>query len=128
MGDETVTNAALGRRFFDLIEAGDLAGVAACYADDAVIWHNTDGIAQGKADNLETLKRFTGAFSGIRYTDRRLVAFDTGFAHQHLLAARRRDGAEVQLAAAIVCEVKDGKITRLDEYFDSAQLAPWLAR
>jgi ketosteroid isomerase-like protein len=118
---------ALGKRFFDLIEAGDLAGVADCYADDAVIWHNTDGVAQGKAANLETLRRFTGAFSAIRYTDRRLAAFPGGFAHQHVLRARRADGGEVALAAAIVCEVKDGRIARLEEYFDSAQLAAWFA-
>ncbi len=126
MSDESAANEALGKRFFDLIEAGDLAGAGNCYADDAVIWHNTDGVAQGKAANLETLKRFTGAFSSIRYDNRRLVAFPGGFAHQHVLKARRADGGEVELAAAIVCEVKGGRITRLDEYFDSAQLAAWL--
>ena len=125
MTDATAANTALGKRFFDLIEAGDLDAVAACYADDAVIWHNTDGIAQGKAENLETLKRFTAAFAGIAYTERRLAAWPGGFSHQHLLKAKKRDGAEVELAAAIVCEVKGGKITRLDEYFDSAKLAAW---
>jgi ketosteroid isomerase-like protein len=125
MTDATAANTALGKRFFDLVEAGDLGGVADCYAEDAVIWHNTDGIAQGKAANLETLKRFTGAFTGIRYTDRRLAAWPGGFSHQHVLTAKKADGTEVELAAAIVCEVCDGKITRLDEYFDSAKLAAW---
>jgi ketosteroid isomerase-like protein len=125
MTDATAANTALGKRFFDLIEAGDLVAVAACYAEDAVIWHNTDGIAQGKAENLETLKRFISAFAGIRYEERRLAAFETGFAHRHLLRARKKDGAEVELAAAIVCDVRDGRNTRLDEYFDSAKLAAW---
>ena len=34
-----------------------------------------------------------------------------------------KDGREVTLAACVVCKVREGKITRLDEYFDSAALA-----
>jgi len=50
--------AALARRFFDAIEAGDFAVVADCYADDAVIWHNTDRLDSSKAENLEVLANF----------------------------------------------------------------------
>jgi len=124
--DELAATLDLARRFFDAIEAGDTETAAACYADDAAIWHNTDGQLQGKAANLETLKRFTGAVSDIRYTDRRVASFAGGFVQQHVLKARRGE-REVELAAAIVCEVRDGRITRLDEYFDSAQLATWFA-
>jgi ketosteroid isomerase-like protein len=128
MEREAADIEALARRFFDHIESGEIAAAADCYADDAVIWHNTDGVSHGKAANIDTLERFTGAFAHIRYTNRRLAAFPGGFVHQHLLTARRRDGTDVALAAAIICEVKAGRITRLDEYFDSAQLAAWLAR
>ena len=31
--------------------------------------------------------------------------------------------ATVRLPCAIICQVEDGKITRLDEYFDSAHVA-----
>jgi ketosteroid isomerase-like protein len=49
---------ALARRFFDAIEAGDVEAVAACYADEAVIWHNPDGLANTKAENVATLANF----------------------------------------------------------------------
>ena len=58
------------------------------------------------------------------YDDRRLDVFAGGFVQQHVLRATRvRDGAKVALAACLVCRVHDGKITRLDEYFDSAAVA-----
>jgi ketosteroid isomerase-like protein len=127
MADDVAAVEALAKRFFDRIEAGDLQGVADCYAEDAVIWHNTDRAEQGKAANVEVLKGFTGRFSGIRYADRRLSVWPGGFAHQHLLRARRADGGEVELPAALICRVDGGKITRLDEYFDSAHLTAWFA-
>ncbi len=117
--------ADLARRFFDAIEAGDFAVVADCYADDAVIWRNTDRAEQDKADNLEVLANFVKALPVRRYEDRRLVVTADGFVQQHVLVCPRADGTLRELPAAIVCAVKDGRITRLDEYFDSAQLAAW---
>ncbi|MFC3067703.1 nuclear transport factor 2 family protein [Phenylobacterium soli] len=115
--------AALAKRFFDAVEAGDIETVAACYADEAAIWHNTDGLAQTKDQNLKVLKGFTRHIGEIRYRDRRLDVFPGGFVHQHRLTGRRPDGVEVELPATLVCRVKDGRITRLDEYFDSAHEA-----
>ncbi|MGH9269678.1 MAG: hypothetical protein ACRDZ2_00205 [Ilumatobacteraceae bacterium] len=34
----------LAERFFAAIEAGDLDAVGGIYADEAVIWHNHDGV------------------------------------------------------------------------------------
>jgi len=119
--------AALAARFFDAIEAGDLEAVAACYAPDARIWHNTDGVVQGPDENARTLKGMARAFADRRYQERRLRVFPGGFVQQHVLRARRlRDGAEVSLAACLVCETADGRITRLDEYFDSAAVAAFV--
>jgi ketosteroid isomerase-like protein len=59
------------------------------------------------------------------YTRRRLEVFEGGFVEQHLLRGKLADGREVSLAACIVCKVRDGRITRLDEYFDSAELEKW---
>lgn len=115
----------LARRFFDAIEAGDVGAVGACYADDAVIWHNTDGLANTKAENVATLTNFIRYIPERRYQDRRLTVFPGGFVQQHRLVGKRRDGVEVELTACIVCAVADRVITRLDEYFDAAQVAAW---
>ncbi|HEX3407854.1 MAG TPA: nuclear transport factor 2 family protein [Caulobacteraceae bacterium] len=116
--------AALAKRFFACIETGDVDGLVACYAPGAEIWHNTDGQLQGPEDNRVTLNGLVRYFADRVYDERRLDVFPGGFVQQHVLRATRlRDGATVALAACLVCRVKDGQITRLDEYFDSAAVA-----
>jgi ketosteroid isomerase-like protein len=115
----------LAKRFFDAIEAGDFETVADCYAEDAVIWHNTDRMSSTKAENLKVLANFVKRAPVRRYDERKLTAWPGGFVHQHVLRSEKPDGTPVQLHAAIVCAVREGRITRLDEYFDSAELATW---
>jgi ketosteroid isomerase-like protein len=119
---------ALAKRFFDAVEAGDIEAVGAIYAPGAVIWHNTDGLETSREANLETLRGFTRLIGERRYTNRRVQVSAHGFTQQHVLEGARRDGTEVSLAACIVCEVHDGRITRLDEYFDSAALTAFVGR
>ena len=55
---------------------------------------------------------------------RRLEVFPGGFVQQHLLKGRRvTDGLPVQLPACVIAYVREGRITRLDEYLDSAHVA-----
>jgi len=115
----------LAARFFDAIEAGDTAAVADCYAEDVAIWHNTDRQLETKADNVKTLSGFIRHIPTRRYEDRRLTVYPGGFVQQHLLVGVRPDGKRVELPACIVCAVAEGRITRLDEYFDSEQVAAW---
>ncbi len=119
---------ALASRLFDAIEAGDVEAVAACYAPDIVIWHNTDGIGQTREENLKTLAGVIRLLPERRYEQRRLEVFDGGFVQQHVLAGVRADGARVSLPAALIGQVRGGKITRLDEYLDSAQVAAFVGR
>jgi ketosteroid isomerase-like protein len=121
--DTPEENAALARRFIDAVEAGEVATAMACYAPDARIWHNTDGKAQSPAENAAVLEGFVKGVPTRSYDERRLNAFPGGFVEQHVLRGTTRGGVKFELAACIVCEVKNGKITRLDEYFDSAALA-----
>lgn len=118
--------AALAKRFFDAIEEGDIQTVRAVYAPDAVIWHNTDNIENTREENLAVLDGFIKRIPVRRYENRRLDVFEDGFVHQHLLRGKTRDGRELALPAALICKVKDGRITRLDEYFDSAAVAAWM--
>lgn len=113
----------LARRFFDAAERGDIDTLYGCYAPDARIWHNTDESEQTRDDNAQALRGFVRRISDRAYVDRRVRVFDGGFVQQHVLEGVRADGVRVRLAACIVCEVEDGKIVRLDEYFDSARVA-----
>lgn len=114
---------SLAKRFFDAVEAGDIAAVYECYAPDARIWHNTDELEQSRDENAATLRGFVERIPQRVYAKRRLQVFPGGFVHQHELQCVRADGVRVVLPACIVCEVQDGRISRLDEYFDSARVA-----
>jgi ketosteroid isomerase-like protein len=115
---------ALAKRFFDCVEQGDIDGLVACYAPDAKIWHNTDEQEQAPSENRATLEGLVTRILDRVYDDRRLEVFPGGFVQQHVLrGTRKHDGERVALPACIVCAVKGGKITRLDEYFDSARVA-----
>jgi uncharacterized protein len=59
---------------------------------------------------------------GIRYEEIRRQATPTGFVQQHVMRGTAPSGKAFELAACIVCTVVGGRITRLDEYLDSAQL------
>jgi ketosteroid isomerase-like protein len=118
----------LAKTFFDAVEHGDVAALRTIYAPDAKIWHNTDGLEQTVDDNVKTLEGFVSRIANRRYEDRRVGAFPGGFVHQHTLTGTRtKDGVPVRLAACIVCAVKNGRITRLDEYFDSDAVARFRA-
>jgi ketosteroid isomerase-like protein len=110
-------------RFFAAVSAGDLATVRAIYAPDAVIWHNNDDTEQTVDENLRVLRWATSRITGFRYEDVRRTATATGFMEQHTLRGTAPNGEELRVPACIVCTVRDGRITRLDEYFDSTQIA-----
>lgn len=118
----------LARDFFNAVERGDVGALKTFYAPDAKIWHNTDEIEQTPDDNVSTLESFVERIRYRKYDDRRLHTFPGGFVHQHTLTGTRaKDGARVRLTACIVCSVENGRITRLDEYFDSAAVARFRA-
>ncbi|HYC57041.1 MAG TPA: nuclear transport factor 2 family protein [Candidatus Binatia bacterium] len=127
MPDSTTETLTLARRFFAAIESGDVATIASIYAPGAVVWHNHDGIAQPVDENLATLGAFIAASRERRYEVSRLAAFEGGFVQQHVLTAVSNKGASFELPACVVCKVECGRITRLDEYFDSAQVQTLIA-
>jgi ketosteroid isomerase-like protein len=110
----------LAERFFKAIEAGDIDAVTEIYAPDAEIWHNNDGVVQGPADNARTLTWITQNLKDVAYTEIRRSATDDGFVQQHVLVATNRAGQRVEVPACLVVRIADGRITRLDEYLDSA--------
>jgi ketosteroid isomerase-like protein len=118
----------LADRFFAAIEAGDVESVASCYADDAVIWHNTDQVEQPKADNLAVLGWLVKNTVRREYREIRRSIIDGGFVQQHVLHIEFDDGRAGELPACLVVQVADDRITRLDEYIDGASVADTFGR
>jgi ketosteroid isomerase-like protein len=118
---------ALAHRFVSAIEAGDFETMRACYAPRAQIWHNTDGLdakPQDRDTNVKSLKWMRRFVTGMRYDIARRERTDTGFLQTHVLRATTTLGEPFALPAAVICTVENGAITRLDEYFSAADLAP----
>ena len=110
----------LAARFFTAVERGDIDTVRSIYAPEARIWHNHDSTEQTVEQNLRVLAWLARHLPGRRYSVRRRVAIPGGFLQQHVLEGETATGA-FSMPACIVCEVADGRITRLEEYLDSAQ-------
>lgn len=121
---EADESAALAKRLFDAIEKGDIETMMACFAPDAEIWHNTDELVVTPEQTAATLTGMVARIRDRSYAERQLNVFQGGFVQQHaLIGMRAHDDVAVRLPCAIVCRVVNGRITRLDEYFDSAHVA-----
>lgn len=95
----------LAERFMGAIPVGDAETVRACYAPGASIWHNNDGIEQAVDQNIKVLN---------------WIARKLPQRHYQVLEATLPDGTVWAMPACVVVRMKDGAITRLDEYLDSA--------
>jgi ketosteroid isomerase-like protein len=108
-------------RFFAALEAGDIATVRAIYAPDALIWHNDDLIEQPVEENLKVLAGLHKAVTGLHYEIIRRAPVADGVIQQHVLRGTLPNGQDVELHAAMYLQVKGGRITRIEEYLDSAK-------
>jgi ketosteroid isomerase-like protein len=114
------------RRLIECVTSGDVAGVGALYHDDIRCWRNLDGRELVKKQALKVVG-FLGTLEGLAYEDIRIDATETGFVQQHTLCCTSPKGEAVRVAACLVAEVRDGQILRIDEYVDSAAMAPLMA-
>jgi uncharacterized protein len=117
----TGTALDVAQRLFDSIESKAVDAVAALYADDVQVWHNFTNAVQSKTDNLKTLGGLTKNVAHIRYDVQERVLLGDRVMQRHLLRCRVDGGEEVVIPACIFVTVRAGKITRIDEYLDTAQ-------
>jgi ketosteroid isomerase-like protein len=117
----------VANRLFGAIERGEYETVDGMWADDVTVWHTGDSQDNDRVRALKVIRWFLDNTSTRTYEilDRRY--FDGGFVQQHVLRACRSDGTSIQMRVCIVIKVDgEGRITRVDEYFDPADMAPLL--
>ena len=115
--DEIETLAAA---FFSAIERGDVEAVRELYSPDARVWHNFDQLEQTVDQNLMTLTGLVTIVRDRRYEDVRRVTLDDGFVQQHVLRGDA-PGGHLEMPAMMRVWTVDGRVTRIDEYLDTAQ-------
>jgi ketosteroid isomerase-like protein len=118
--------ADVADRLFEAIEASDIAMVQQMWNDDVVVWKVGDR-DRDKERALRVITWFINTTTDRHYEilDRKL--FDGGFVQQHILHANGRNGGSIAMRVCIVIKLGDnGLISRIDEYFDPAEIAPLL--
>ena len=119
---------ALARRFFAAVERGDLDTVRALYAPDAKIWTAQDPTDRTPDENLAVLGWIKKNIRNFRYEEIRCQPTPTGFVEQHVTCGTAPGGAEFRFACCLVVRIDDGRVSRLDEYFDTAPLMAALSQ
>ena len=118
----------LADELFAAIERGDDARFDELFADDIAVWRSGARRDDDKQRALKVLHWFIDVTTQRRYEilDRQL--FPDGFVQQHILHATGRNGGSIDLRVCIVIKVgANGLISRIDEYFDPAELAPLMS-
>ncbi|VEG52906.1 ketosteroid isomerase-like protein [Mycolicibacterium aurum] len=115
---------AVADRLFAAIAGSDLETVSQLFSPGVSVWHSGDSRDNDHRRSVKIIDWFIRTTAGRRYEilDRQL--FDGGFVQQHILHADAHSGASIAMRVCIVIKVgTDGLITRVDEYFDPAEMA-----
>ncbi len=119
-------NVVVARALFDALAAEDQAQVKALCAPGFSLRQNG-----GPPMDVEMLLHFNrlvhGVVSGFRYEDVVCAATSAGFVEEHAVRGTLAGGSALELAACVVADVVDGRVTLVREYVDTAAAAPLLA-
>lgn len=119
---------ALCDRFFDAIERKDYETLERCYAPEAIVWHSHDCLYQPREANLAMLKNGMEQHRKMRFRNRRVHVFEGGFVQQHTLYVTYANDFVGEMDVCFVGFVRDGRISRAYEYFDTGQLDRFLPK
>jgi ketosteroid isomerase-like protein len=114
-------------RLFEAIANSDIVTVKQLFSEEVLVWHSGDTRDSAKDRAAKIIDWFINTTTGRRYEVLDRQFFDGGFVQQHILHADGRNGRSIHMRVCIVIKVgADGLITRIDEYFDPAEMAPLL--
>jgi len=120
--------AEVADQLFAAIERSDETTLRQLFDDDIAVWRVGARRDNDKERALKVLRWFIDVSTQRRYeiVDRQL--FPDGFVQQHILHATSRNGGSIALRVCIVIKLGiNGLISRIDEYFDPAELAPLMS-
>jgi ketosteroid isomerase-like protein len=103
------------------VQRGDIDAVKALYAQEIILWHTNDRVNQTSEDSIRTLTWINKHMKGVRYEELRVAALDDGFVQQHVM---RADSPKVDMPCMLRAWCANGRVTRIEEYFDSVDAAP----
>jgi ketosteroid isomerase-like protein len=120
--------AEVADQLFAAIERSDETTLRQLFDDDIAVWRVGARRDNDKERALKVLRWLIDVSTQRRYevVDRQL--FPDGFVQQHILHVTGRNGGSIALRVCIVIKLGiNGLISRIDEYFDPAELAPLMS-
>ncbi|HZO35451.1 MAG TPA: nuclear transport factor 2 family protein [Solirubrobacteraceae bacterium] len=105
----------------------DLEAVRGLFADDATIWHNFDDTAKPAGAALDNLGGMFSVCTRSWHEEPRATVTDDGFVLQHYNCAELVTGEQVRVPSCIIATVRDGQISRFEEYIEVGAAAPLFA-
>jgi len=119
-------NDELAKALFEAFGKGDAESVRRLCAPNFEARQNN-----GPVMTLEPLLEFALAVyqvvEGFRYEDAVRSETGSGFVEEHNVRGTLPDGSELDLAVCVVADVREGKVSNVREYFDSASAAGLIA-
>jgi ketosteroid isomerase-like protein len=111
----------VAERLTECFSRHNIPGFESLYADDIVVWHNHDQVAQNKTQNIQRLARFFQDFVDLRYERITRIATAGGFVQQHVIVGEcHKSGRRLEVPVCAVVTLRGSQICRLEEYFDPA--------
>jgi ketosteroid isomerase-like protein len=107
-------------KFFAALATGDQATCQALFTDDAVVWHNYTQQEQPKSDALAALAGLAALQARFDIVGRDFA--DNTCVQRHVVRMSLPNGEVAAIPAIQRISCVDGRIQRIDEYMDSAQM------
>ncbi|MDF3311057.1 hypothetical protein P3H15_39345 [Rhodococcus sp. T2V] len=118
----SIHKTELAYRVVDAVVRGDFGTFMSLFSVNGRVWRNFDNREISLKDNLPILKRIS-ANCRLLYEEVRIFETKSGWIQLHDLRAIYADGSECRVPSCQVFRLgADGKIARLEEYLDGAQL------
>lgn len=89
--------------------------------DDFVMWYNFDPVERTRDEFIQTLKDAHSMFDNQKNENLKITLTDDGFVLQAIMTGVLA-GENIASPYCFIAKIRDGKIVRGDEYFDTAQL------
>lgn len=107
-------------KMFESVENGDMDSFKSCFSDRATIWLNVSRVDNNVQDTSAHLAEMLKKFKSFRYIDREFFQSGRRVFAKYTVSLSPIEGDEFAVPAIAHIQISDdGKISRLEEYFDS---------
>ena len=117
----------LAKRFMQAAGDGDATAARACLHADAEIWHNYNNQTQTVDENMALLLKMKLMSKQRVYEIHLQEEVSGGYVQRHTLHITSPDGNNTYSVEALaLIKVRDGKISRIEEFINPAPILPLL--